>query len=304
MDLLVSKLPPLRRWTVGRYYRRLFERYEADILRAKALFADDRSVRVLDALLAAYSTKRNNSARLFAQAADLSEDGPGSRDLPNRSNLPGGSFEIQEAENLYFLPELFSFSEPVVLLDGGAFIGDSLQLAYQMLGKKLLCAYAFEPNPKSFDALRKTAEALPFPVHLSPCAIGSAAEETRFSESGSSTRRDSRGDMVARTIEIGGFLEHLEQTPDAPLPNFIKLDIEGCEPEAIASMSSYLRRNRPDLAISVYHHVEDLWQIPLLLRAICPDYRLYLRHHSNYFTETVLYAKIEPAPASRKGNIS
>ena len=303
MDLLVSKLSPIRRWAVSYYYRKLFNRYAADICRAKEAFNDERSARVLDGLLSAYTTKNNDGAQLFTRMADLSGITPGPRTLPKQYRLPGINYEIREADNLYFLPDLFSFSQSVVLLDGGAFVGDTLQLASRVLGERLHYAYAFEPNPKSFDTLKKVAEDLPFPTRLYQNAICSVTELSHFSERGSYTRLDNRGTLLVQTIEIGSFLEQLEKTPGALLPNFIKLDIEGCEPEALISMSGYLRRNKPDLAISTYHHVEDLWQMPLLLRAICPDYQLYLRHHSNYFTETVLYATVanHTSPSEERG---
>lgn len=72
--------------------------------------------------------------------------------------------------------------------------------------------------------------------------------------------------------------------------SFIKMDIEGAEYKAIKGAEQLIKRCKPKLAVSIYHKVEDIWELPKLLLHICPDYRLYLRHYSIAQAETVLYA--------------
>jgi hypothetical protein len=68
------------------------------------------------------------------------------------------------------------------------------------------------------------------------------------------------------------------------------MDIEGAELKALKGASDIIRKNRPKLAISVYHKQNDMIDIPLFLKSVIPDYRLYIRHYSIYPAETVLYA--------------
>ncbi len=49
-------------------------------------------------------------------------------------------------------------------------------------------------------------------------------------------------------------------------------------------------RDKPKLAVSIYHKYEDMVQIPLYIKSLVPDYKLYVRHYSNNACETVLYA--------------
>ena len=77
------------------------------------------------------------------------------------------------------------------------------------------------------------------------------------------------------------------------LSNFIKLDIEGKEKEVLMDIEEYIAEQMPDLAICIYHKVEDLWEIPMMIKKINPKYKIYIRHHSNYYTETVCYATVE-----------
>ena len=44
------------------------------------------------------------------------------------------------------------------------------------------------------------------------------------------------------------------------------------------------------LAVCLYHKPEDLWDLPLLIRALGPGYSLYLRRYSDERWETVCYA--------------
>jgi hypothetical protein len=50
-------------------------------------------------------------------------------------------------------------------------------------------------------------------------------------------------------------------------------------------------RNKPKLAICLYHSDEDMIRIIEWVHENFPDYKLYIRHHSKYaIQETVLYA--------------
>ena len=70
----------------------------------------------------------------------------------------------------------------------------------------------------------------------------------------------------------------------------IKMDIEGAEYDAILGMEQTLR-NHPVLMVSIYHKVEDLFRLQLLIEKMCPNvYDYYIRHYSPTVIETVLYA--------------
>jgi len=45
------------------------------------------------------------------------------------------------------------------------------------------------------------------------------------------------------------------------------------------------------MAISVYHKIPDIWEIPLLINEFSINYKLYLRNYSGFVYETILYAK-------------
>ena len=71
---------------------------------------------------------------------------------------------------------------------------------------------------------------------------------------------------------------------------FIKMDIEGAELDALEGAKQTILRNRPKLAICIYHSNEDMLRIIEYVHNMVPDYSLYVRHHSRAYNETVLYA--------------
>ena len=78
----------------------------------------------------------------------------------------------------------------------------------------------------------------------------------------------------------------------APDATFIKMDIEGAELNALKGAENTIRDNVPKLAIRIYHQLNDLWEIPIYLSEIVPEYNFFVRHHSKGLAETVLYAKV------------
>jgi FkbM family methyltransferase len=91
------------------------------------------------------------------------------------------------------------------------------------------------------------------------------------------------------TLKIDDLVAH----GDFPRIDFIKMDIEGAELEALKGSESILRQFKPKLAITVYHDFKDFWEIPQFLDRLGLGYRFYLRHFTIHTEETVLFAKAE-----------
>lgn len=155
--------------------------------------------------------------------------------------------------------------------------------------------YNFEPDPINFQLLEENMAALPDVTSL-PFGLWSRHTSLHFSNPGappiecphikpfgSPGAVDEHGD---NEIEVRSLDELL---PDSDI-SFIKMDIEGAELEALRGAQNTIRRNRPKLAISLYHKRNDIFEIPLYLKALNPSYRFYLRHHCSTLDETVVFA--------------
>ena len=68
------------------------------------------------------------------------------------------------------------------------------------------------------------------------------------------------------------------------------MDIEGAELMALQGAEKIIRKYKPKLAVCVYHKPEDIIEILKYTLELNPEYKIHLRHYSNYFWETVMYA--------------
>ena len=71
---------------------------------------------------------------------------------------------------------------------------------------------------------------------------------------------------------------------------FIKADIESYEYKMLQGAKNTIKKNKPMIAVCIYHNSVDFYSIPLLIHSICDDYKLSIRHYTPNLSETVLYA--------------
>ena len=82
--------------------------------------------------------------------------------------------------------------------------------------------------------------------------------------------------------------------------DLIKMDIEGGEQRALAGGMQSILKYRPQLAICIYHSIEDLFSIPLKLARDLTGYRFHLFAYSPALGDIVFYAI--PAEKSVQGD--
>jgi FkbM family methyltransferase len=85
-----------------------------------------------------------------------------------------------------------------------------------------------------------------------------------------------------------------------PTVDFLKMDIEGAELEALKGAELIIKKFRPKLAISVYHSVSDLVDVFEYLSSLGLGYRFFMGHYTIHWHETVLFA-ISDATARNVG---
>ncbi len=187
----------------------------------------------------------------------------------------------------YFPQDLVTLGADSLVVDCGAFDGDSLRLLLDR-GETFGGFLGLEPDPQTYARLTAFIATLPPAVRgkvtTRQCAVASANTTLRFNASGSVAS----GVSAAGGTQVEAFtLDHLLASQRAGL---IKMDIEGAEPDALRGAARTLVRDTPILAISAYHCASDLWVIPLLIKSIVPDYDLYLRRYAEDCWELICYA--------------
>lgn len=175
-----------------------------------------------------------------------------------------------------------------VFVDGGAFDGDTVKAFMKAAGDQFGHIFAFETEEKNLKKLRAFVDQnkLAEKITVYPYALWS--ERTTLlvdDEKGMNQKVTEKGThkIPADTID------HLLKNEKV---SFIKMDIEGAEMEALKGAAEVIKANKPGLAISIYHKPNDFYEIPLYIMELVPEYRLYVRHHSCFFADTVLYAVI------------
>jgi FkbM family methyltransferase len=93
----------------------------------------------------------------------------------------------------------------------------------------------------------------------------------------------------ARTISI----DDIMLRRNIPKVDFIKMDIEGAEFQALEGGIETIRKYRPRLAIAIYHSMDDFINIPKWILDLDLGYRIYLGHYTIHSEETILFAKVE-----------
>jgi FkbM family methyltransferase len=188
----------------------------------------------------------------------------------------------------YFPDDLFELTPDESFVDAGAYDGDTLRTFLAQSGGAFREFLALEPDPGTFRALENYVATLPAEVRdritIVPFAIGSSPGRVRF-QAGSST---SSAVSESGTVEVE--CVRLDDLLSDRSPTYIKLDIEGAEPGALAGARRAIREDRPILAVCLYHAQDHLWRVPLSLRDDCQDYRFFLRPHRFECWETVCYA--------------
>lgn len=191
--------------------------------------------------------------------------------------------EVDEKEQ-YFDP-IVKLNSEEIFADVGAFHGETSVNFAKRVGNNYKKIYLFEPDSSNIDMISKNQDLSALQnVELFPVGLWHEKDTLNFS-SGSS-----KNSKIFDTGDCSVEVNSLDQVlGDVPV-TFIKMDIEGAELNALQGGVQIIQKYKPKLAISIYHRAEDLIELPLFIKSIVPEYKLYLRHYSTTWTETVLYA--------------
>jgi FkbM family methyltransferase len=190
-----------------------------------------------------------------------------------------------DSAHQYFPASLPRWREPLEMVDGGAFNGDTIE-AVVSEGYQVKRIMAFEPDARNRALLSERVKN-DFPemkLSILPCGLGAEAGSGNFS--------GGQGGGSRFTGEAGAVpVVALDEMIEEESINFVKLDIEGAEPDALLGMRRTIERWKPDLAICIYHDPAHLFSIVELLNGWNLGYQFYLRYHQFSGFDTVLYAR-------------
>ena len=174
---------------------------------------------------------------------------------------------------------------PMVYIDCGAFTGDTVEILNDHL--KLDTVVAFEPDPQVFSVLRKNLKKiLPNDTKVFTLATAVGEKNTILSFCTAQDGTASISETGTVKVPVSSLDELFINQP----VDFIKMDIEGSEKDALNGAKGIIMQYSPLLAISTYHKMRDFFGVPALIHRLNPKYKLYLRSHNDSFHDTVCYA--------------
>lgn len=208
----------------------------------------------------------------------------------------GHSFASLTQSEYFQFPEYFT--PHTAFVDGRVFHAEDSMRFAEWSGGKYSYIYAFEPDPyncqQAGQALRDAGIER---VELISAAIGQASDMVSFVSSNDSYSHIQTNEPLPGTFVQPDSAAEIHQIPVKRLDDvvqhpvgFIKLDIEGQEKNALRGAQQIIQRDRPLLAVCVYHRPGDMLDLMTYLHDLVPEYRFYLRHYSQIHYETVLYA--------------
>jgi FkbM family methyltransferase len=191
----------------------------------------------------------------------------------------------------YHLPEYGAcVREGDVVIDGGGEYGDTARI-FRLRTGNTGKIYVFEPMAASRAGIEQRCRTSDWAnVEIAPYGLWNETGKAEISENGSRLTALKIGGAEAtqqiETITLDAFVrDHGLDRVD-----FIKMDIEGAEQNALLGCRETIERFSPRLAISIYHLADDMVRIPEILNGMQVDYKFYLRHYTYFFGDTVLYA--------------
>ncbi len=222
--------------------------------KAKAVFTDDLSRRTLDAIMLYRLTWDSRYIAAIAR--------------PEKA--------------IYFEADALPLTDHEILVDGGAYDGDTVRAFNARTGGKYDHMHAFEIDPVNADTFAFKTQAI---KNVTLHRVGLWNEKTQM---GIEHRPDD-GSRISKTSTTMVPLDAMDNM-DLGVVSLIKLDVEGAEVQALQGARKLIANHKPKLAISAYHKADDFQTLLDTLSELRDDYRLTLRHYSPIIYDTVIYA--------------
>lgn len=198
------------------------------------------------------------------------------------NELPSKSKYVQ-----YILPSL-NFKNIKSIVDAGAFDGGSYSKFRKLCGNEVVI-HSFEPIPENYEKLKNKLQTNDR-ANIRNVGLWSKKTSLPFDLNSAASR-------VITDNSSGHELPVVPLDDFSLVVDYIKMDIEGAETNALIGAMDTIKRCQPNLAISIYHSFQDFIELPHMIMQLLPDHVFFLGHHYSenqgeifYDYETVFYA--------------
>lgn len=183
-----------------------------------------------------------------------------------------------------------------VMIDGGVSDMVGAQINFARAVGPNGAIHGFEPIEWMAQAAKKTLSDFPW-YHLHCAGLAEKDGQAQFASLRDSSHIAGKSGPDTLTCQLVG-IDNIAKRENLTRIDCIKLDVEGAELSALKGAKETIQRDKPKLIICLYHKPADLYEIPLYLHEIAPEYEFQLAHSSPGFTDTILYAQVKNPDSS------
>ena len=190
--------------------------------------------------------------------------------------------------------EMHIVAEPGdIVIDAGGCFGDTALYFAQKVGKEGE-VHVFEFIPDNIATFKKNIalnEVLEPAIKLVSNPLWSSSGQQVFYLSNGPGSRVSMNEFEGytnKTITLS--IDDYRNSENLSRIDFIKMDIEGAELNALKGAEETIKQFKPKLAIALYHSTAEFESIPRYINELNLGYKFYLSHSTIYGEETMLFA--------------
>ena len=199
--------------------------------------------------------------------------------------ISGELSHLERIESLRLMEEEpFDYHGVQSFADFGAYTGDTVREAL-FLYPRLQRAVAFEPDPKSFKKLEENTANLGIEVMNVNALVWNEDTTLTLRSGGAMNTIIDKNVTNSDNLQKKKSVEVKAVTGNTSLPfvpDVIKMDVEGCESEAIEGCERIIREHSPVLRVSIYHNHRDVFSLYEKISAINSGYCYTLRQKCRY----------------------
>ena len=206
------------------------------------------------------------------------------------SGNPKYTLQVFERRMSYFDNDLYKIKNEEVYLDVGSAGGENVKLFIEESGGSYSYIYAVEPEAKLRGDLVEYVKR----NNISRFEIASKGAwnmrgKIHFLYDGESSHACAANDPGAGELQVELLDDMFDYKKKITL---LKVQYRDGVEEAILGAQKILQEHKPKIAIMIGYGINNIYKIPLLIKKLNPDYKLYLRFNRGAAQTIVLYGLI------------
>lgn len=195
------------------------------------------------------------------------------------------SFSFRPSDQYFedFLPHSNDYS----FVDCGSYDGFTSLEFIKFFNGNFKYIHIFEPDTDNFIKCKHRLNDIDGVIYNN-IGVSDVAGVLKFNpNNGSSSKIDDNGESEIKVIDLDSYFSGLR--PEYNDKIFIKMDLEGFEMNALKGAKDLISKGTALLAIAVYHSQSDIIEIPKYILSLNKNYKIFLRHYTESWTESVMY---------------